>query len=163
VRNIAIIQTANAHGRHSLALAQALQFEVSLRQKDIIGEWVPQSEPGVSDILNGNKKWLYGIRWDGLDNLVLHHTTSWEQKEIAIDLRNKMLVMTELTRPGIRKASGAIIVDEDVKRPYDANKFRKLWREIATEAGVPKDVRNMDSYDRSYGAASEHQETKVMK
>jgi hypothetical protein len=33
-------------GWHSIALAQAIQFDCALRQKDVIGEWVPESEPG---------------------------------------------------------------------------------------------------------------------
>jgi hypothetical protein len=44
--------TAHDHfGWHSIALGQAFQFECTLRQKDVIGEWVPLSEPGVSAVI----------------------------------------------------------------------------------------------------------------
>jgi hypothetical protein len=45
---------AKAHelGWHSIALAQAIQFEGMLRQKDVIGEWVPLAEPGTSDVIH---------------------------------------------------------------------------------------------------------------
>lgn len=55
---VAIMRQAHARGWHSIALAQAFQFELMLRQKDIIGEWVPKKEPGESDIRNRKKKWL---------------------------------------------------------------------------------------------------------
>ena len=38
---VAFIQMAHESGRPELALAQALQFEGTLRQIDVIGEWVP--------------------------------------------------------------------------------------------------------------------------
>ncbi|WP_346296187.1 hypothetical protein LRC39_02080 [Rhodopseudomonas sp. P1] len=42
-----IRRQAHSWGLHSIALAQAFQFEVpGLRQMDVIGEWVPLSEPG---------------------------------------------------------------------------------------------------------------------
>ena len=43
-----------------------------LRQKDVIGEWVPRSEPGPSDIWNSDgEKWLRGLRWQEIDgNLI---------------------------------------------------------------------------------------------
>jgi hypothetical protein len=45
-------------GRPSITLAQAFQFEVMLRQKDVIGEWAPGSEPGVSAVTHAGQKWL---------------------------------------------------------------------------------------------------------
>ena len=43
----AIRATATDHfGWPSIGLTQALQFELLLPQKDVIGEWVPVSEPG---------------------------------------------------------------------------------------------------------------------
>ena len=41
-----IISKAYELGRPSIALAQAFQFDCGLRQKDVIGEWVPITEPG---------------------------------------------------------------------------------------------------------------------
>jgi hypothetical protein len=94
----AIRKTAREHfGWYSIALAQAFQFELLLGQKDVIGEWVPITEPGESDftwterkllrqkdivgewvpiekpdesglILAARKqKWLRGLRWSNID------------------------------------------------------------------------------------------------
>ena len=66
----AICKTAREHfGWHWIALAQALQFELLLGQKDVIGEWVPVDEPGKSDVVHDRKKWLRGLRWSNIDKI----------------------------------------------------------------------------------------------
>ena len=64
---VAIRREAHKLGFASIALAQAFQFDCMFRQKDVIGEWVPISEPGVSEIISGNEKWLKGLRWEEID------------------------------------------------------------------------------------------------
>ena len=59
----AIRSKAHELGWNSIALAQAIQFELKLRPVDVIGEWVPLSEPGTSDVTWGDEKWLRGLRW----------------------------------------------------------------------------------------------------
>jgi len=141
----AIRAEAHRRGLHSLALAQAIQFECMLRQKDVIGEWVPMTEPGLSDVTDGNSKWLRGIRWEEIDpNLVLRHVTSKRQKAVEIPLANAPMVAEEFANL-IRPASGPIVVDERTGKPWQVHLFRKRWREIADACGVPKSVRNMDS------------------
>lgn len=137
---------AREMGRPSIALAQAFQFELMLRQKDVIGEWVPLSEPGMSDTLDGTGlKWLRGIRWEEIDqNLVLTHVTSKRQKKIIINLTNAPMVMEELALIE-RKASGPIIISEWDKLPWTAIEFRRWWRIVANACDIPKEVRNMDS------------------
>lgn len=150
---IAIRSEARAKGHRSLALAQAFQFELMLRQKDVIGEWVPISEPGTSAVTSGNDKWLRGITWNEVDqNMILRHVTSKRQKLIEVDLRNAPMVMDELratygenlTRADL-PASGPIVVYEKTGLPYRMLAFRYLWRDMADAVGVPKSVRNMDS------------------
>lgn len=139
---------AHEIGRPSIALAQAFQFELMLRQKDVIGEWVPLSEPGVSDIVDTERrlKWLRGIRWEEIDqNLILEHVTSKRNKKITVNLNNAPMVMEELARLKERPTQGPIIIHEVHGVPYTAAQFRWLWREIANSCGIPKTVRNMDS------------------
>jgi hypothetical protein len=72
-------------GWPSIALAQAFQFECTLRQKDVIGEWVPLSGAGRvrRTIAAGRQKWLRGIVWQEIDeNLILKHVTSKKQKMV---------------------------------------------------------------------------------
>lgn len=141
----AVRAMAHQKGLHALALAQAFQFEVMLRQKDVIGEWVPISEPGTSDVTHGNEKWLRGIRWSEIDeSLILRHVTSKRLKEIEFDLKNAPMVMEELARIGKLPTSGPIIVTES-GLPFLNGIYRHKWRELANLCGIPKAVRNMDS------------------
>jgi hypothetical protein len=140
---------AKAHelGKPSIALAQAIQFELMLRQKDVIGEYVPASEPGTSDIIVDGNKWLHGIRWEEIDsNLILRHVTSFRQKKVEIDLKKAPMVLEEIQKLGTSiPKKGPVIVSEWNQKPWSSNEFRRWWRKIADAAGIPKTVKNMDS------------------
>jgi hypothetical protein len=138
---------AHKIGLPSIALAQAIQFECSLAQKDVIGEWVPIKEPGTSDVTDGNMKWLRGLRWSAIDqNLILRHTTSRGQNDIEVDLRDAPMVMEEFARfSGKLPKSGPIIIEKGTGRPYRAHQFRRHWREVADAAKIPITIKNMDS------------------
>jgi hypothetical protein len=146
----AVRTRAHYVGMHSIGLAQAFQFDLMLRQKDVIGDYEPLTEPGVSDVIRGNEKWLRGLRWDAIDaNLILRHVTSKRQKAIEVDLHHAPMVMEELARiieqDGALPASGPVIRYEVTGFPYEAHQFRREWRMVADGAGIPKSVRNMDT------------------
>jgi len=153
----AIRRSAHKLGYPSLGLAQAFQFDTSLKQKDVIGEWTPFSEPGTSDVIDGDLKWLRGIRWNEIDDdLILRHVTSKKQESVEIDLNKASMVLEELRfvyggpagelARNRLPASGPIIVNERTSRPYLTHTFRRTWRFAATDARVPKNVKNMDSH-----------------
>lgn len=170
----AVRDKAREMGWFSVALAQAIQFDLMLRQKDTIGEMVPRNEPGVSDVFDGRRKWLRGIRWEEIDaNLILRHVTSKRQKEIEVDLKLAPMVMEELRHVARFKAmtalgakailagadaplpavvtrdmlpaAGPVVVSEKTTLPWTDHYFRRRWRGIARAAGVPDHVFNMDS------------------
>jgi hypothetical protein len=145
----AVRAMAHKMGMHSIALAQALQFELGLGQKDVIGEWVPASEPGMSDVTDGNEKWFRGLRWSEIDqNLILRHRKTGGG-EIRANLRAAPMVMEELARFGDPlPASGPMIIREGEGLPYASHQFRRQWRMVANAAGVPDEVYNMDSRPR---------------
>jgi hypothetical protein len=148
---IAVREAAHQRGVHSIALAQALQFECELTQKQVIGEWVPRSEPGLSDVFRGQQKWMPGICWSDIDQD--HVLTVGELG--AVDLKQAPMVMEELSRIGYPlPQSGPIIVHEGTGRPYVSNFYRRVWRAAANAAGIPKSVKNMDSAQRA-GTAPE--------
>jgi hypothetical protein len=144
-------------GYHSLARGQALQFECTMRQKDVIGEWIPLSEPGVSDVSHPRLgKWDRGLRWEEIDeHLILRHVTSKKQKKIVVDLHNAPMVLEELgfmlgvepqfVRRDLLPAAGPIIIDERSGYPWKASEYRRKWREVANRVGIPKNVWNMDT------------------
>jgi len=144
---VALRRTAHAAGYPSMALAQALQCDLMLRQRDVIGEWVPMSEPGTSDVHAYGMKWLRGLRWSEIDgNMILRHMTSKRQKEIEVDLKLAPMVMEELARFGhVLPTVGPVVVHDNTGQPWRDDTFRNTWRQLATAAGIPRDVRNMDT------------------
>jgi hypothetical protein len=163
----AIRYKARLHfGWYSISLAQAFQFECTYRQKDVIGEWVPLAEPGVSDVIHGGEKWIRGIVWQEIDNnLILRHVTSKKQKDAEVDLKLAPMVLEELreltggepvvtvdkatkkvtVHRHLLPASGPIVICDTNGLPWTDCEFRRKWRKVADKAGVPKDCKNMGS------------------
>jgi hypothetical protein len=135
----AIRIVAHRHfGWPSIAIGQALQFELLLRQRDVCGEWVPEAEPGDSNVHHDGMKWQRGLRWEEIDeNFVLRHRTSKKQKDLQIDLRLAPMVVSELNElaPGcivttdegtvidrtLLPASGPIMICDTNWLPWTAN------------------------------------------
>lgn len=151
---------AEAHrvGLHSVALAQALQFDLMIRQKDAIGEWIPVSEPELSDVMAYGEKWLNGLRWDEIDaNMTLTHRVSksirgkralakaesGKTKEWRLNLYP--MVMEELALIPDEQRVGALVKAEHTGLPWRQKMFAAKWRLIARAAGIPDHVQNRDS------------------
>lgn len=144
----AIRAEAHKRGLHSIALAQAIQFECTFRQKDVIGEWVPQDDPVLSDICDDRHyiKWARGLVWQKIDaNLILRHVTSKKNKPIVIRLKNAPMVMEEFDLLDERKSNGPVIICEKTGKPWRAHQFRRMWRDIARACGIPDTVQNRDT------------------
>ncbi len=135
---IAIIEMAHKAGFPSIALGQAIQFEIGLKQKDVVGDWVPITEPGDSEIRVGALKWIRGLRWGDLD------TSRLAECPMVRDAIDK------ITTPKIQ--GQPMIVYEKTQLPYVGAQWRHKWRELATEAGLPKAVYNMNSRGRRVSA-----------
>jgi hypothetical protein len=147
----AIRTAARYFGWDSIGLAQALQFELLLSQKDVIGEWVPISEPGESDLVWREQKWLRGLRWSNIDkNLILRHAVGSSGRPIEVDLRTAPMVLEELKDHSdmlrsIRRISAPLVLCEINAMPWSTAEFRRKWRLVAKKAGVPDIVKNRDS------------------
>lgn len=152
---------AKAHEkkRHSIALAQAFQSDAGLKQTNVIGEWAPMTDRTLSDVIAKGMKWVRGIKWDEIDaDLVLRHTSGG--KEIVVDLKKSPMVMEELefvkaANNYVLPQRGPVIVSEYDGLPWDAVEFRRWWRRLANDCGVPPSVRNSDSRVKARNAAVE--------
>jgi hypothetical protein len=114
---------------------------------------VPLTEPGRSDTkTERNGKWLRGLRWSQIDeNMILRNNHG----DIEFDLKLAPMVIEELAlysrTPIVRltraalPAFGPMIVCEITGYPYLTAEFRRKWRVVAKLAGVPSNVKNMDS------------------
>lgn len=152
---VALRQAAHAAGRPSVALAVALQFELGLRQKDVIGEWVrpsPAERAAITGaITDGVWVWQWGLIWNHIsaEQLLEKPTSKSNGREVAAhDLRLHPEILAELPPRGV----GPVVIDERSKRPWKATHFSHTFRKIARAAGWPDDLWNMDS---RAGAVSE--------
>lgn len=146
---IAARKAAHAAGAPSRALAYAIQFETTLRQWDVIGQWHDLSDPRPSAVLHNGRKWV-GLTWAAIDkNLILAKvrptkTEDTSEVEVSFDLSVCPMVTEELAQIPNEKRTGPLIVDELHGRPYVYEKFRTAWRKDATAAGLPVTLWNRD-------------------
>jgi integrase len=156
---------AHAMGLGSIALATTLQFELSLRQKDVIGEWepAPLSEGGI---VHKGTRWANGLQWSEIDlAMLLRKTHIKTGAYVEFDLKLYPTLIEEIERVPRENRIGPMIISERTGEPYKHRTFTQTWRKVADKAGVPKTVWNMDA---RAGAISEAYdagafETDVMK
>jgi hypothetical protein len=142
----AICQLAIAKGRPSIALAQALQFELTLRQIDVIGRWERTDEIDNGGIVYKGKRWRDGLLWSHLSpDGVLSKMTSKTEQMAEHDTRAYPFLRSIIDAVPAAKRFGPMIVDEETGRPYRYKVFAREWRAIADEVGVPKGIWNRDS------------------
>jgi len=116
-----------------MALAQACQFELGLRQSEVIGEWLPVTAEdviGPDDIVFQRQRWVGGLTLES---------------DAAGAGFSGPLIQRCLAQ--IQDGKGPLIVRED-GRPFDRFTFSRRWRAVATAAGLPEHVQNMDSRKR---------------
>lgn len=134
---IAVRGQAHRLNRRSIAIMQAFQFDLMLRQKDLLGEYIPLSELIESYVTDGDKKWAYGALWEEIDeNLIFTHVTSKRQKKIVRDLNQCPMILQEFMlafgciarnkmpeRGPIISSNGELTVPERIQR-----KRTKGWK-----------------------------------
>jgi hypothetical protein len=140
-----------------LATTQALQYECFLRQGDVIGSWRKASKGAVlqpGEIRVGDRVWC-GLTWDQLQlDFDLKIRTSKTGQPVVHALSACPLVVKCLSVPG-RPTEGPVAARRDGRPWGDRRSFGKAWRKVASTAGLPKDVWNMDSRAGAISEAAE--------
>ncbi|MCW1844207.1 integrase [Prosthecomicrobium hirschii] len=136
----AIIKAAHTTGFPSIAFATALCFDGSIRLWDVIGQWVPVSEPGLSTVLDGQWKW-FGPKWEDIRSdmtLTLRpsKTEATTGTEVELDLSVMPLVMAEIEKIPVEQRKGPLIVQDRTRTPWNDDFYRVKFREIRAAAGV---------------------------
>lgn len=144
---IAVRAAAHMNGAPLRALCYAIQFETTLRQWDVTGQWIPLSDPRPSLVLFGKKKWI-GPQWAQIEDLRLKIKPTKTQDttgvEVSFDLASCPMVIEELALLGEAPRSGPLIVNHRTGRPYTHPVFRQGWRADATRAGLPVTLQDRD-------------------
>lgn len=142
-----IVAKAIEVGRVSIALGTALQFETTLRQRDVIGEWEPlPAGTDRSGIMLGARRWTNGLTWSDVSaDLTITKQTTKTGADVAHDLKLCPITMSVLSRIPSASRIGPLIIDEIAGRPYAEHAYAREWRKIARATSVPDLVWNMDA------------------
>lgn len=130
------VTTALASGEKRdlyMAIGVAAQFETILRQKDIIGEWHDDA-------------WTGQFTWENIPGGILRIKTSKSRykKTATFDLASFDLLWPLIQSVPQPERAGTIVKGE-LDLPVRERSYRKWFREIATAAGIPRQVWNMDT------------------
>jgi hypothetical protein len=135
-----IRSVAHEQGLGSIALAQTLQFELAMRQKDIIGEWVPRE--GVSGgITHKNTRWTGGLVWSDIDaNMILRKTHVKTGITVEHDLKLYPDILREIDLVDPARRVGPMIISEATGEPYKHRTFTQTWSRIENATKITKSV-----------------------
>lgn len=141
----ALVNAALAAGNaRSIGLGQALQFELGLRQIDVIGQWVRISS-NTGGIVRRGRLWTGGITWADLTTDRLAMRTSKTGQEGQWNPNLCPLLVRAIAAYSDAERVGPAIINEHTGQPYSKKYYPKRWRRFADSVGIPKTVWNMDS------------------
>jgi integrase len=162
---VAARKAAHANGAPHRALVYALQFDTRVRQWDLIGQWLPMSDPKFSTITDRNAKWV-GPMWSAVgDKLIFSikptKTEDTTEVEVSFDLSVCPMVMEELAMFPEQYRKGPMIKNPMTNLPYRVKAFTDGWRKDFKDAGLPLHIWNRDlrasavTADRKAGASKD--------
>jgi hypothetical protein len=142
----AIRAAAHQMGLGSVALATALQFDLALRQKDAIGEWLPGAGDGDGGIVVRGHRWANGLLWSDIGpDLILRKKHVKTGFDGSYDLRLAPNVLAEIDLIPLERRVGPMVVSEATGQPYKWTKYPENFRRVASAAGIPSNVWSMDA------------------
>jgi hypothetical protein len=144
---VAFIDKALELDELAMALAQALEYDLMLRQTDVIGQWLPKDDEPTAP-----PEWDAGLRWQHITRpqLILRYkpgkTEETTGQEVVFDLNEHELVMRVLRCFPVIPNIGPMIVNPHTGIPFTYNQYYSRWRKLAALTKViPKTVWNRDS------------------
>lgn len=156
----AFIKTAMAFEREgrmppgralNIAIGTIAQFELLLRQMDIIGEWAPEGATrrlpaGIATLDLDGEMWAGFFTWEAIAGWRWRMKTSKSKYRSAadFDLTKYTLLLPLLEAVPLEQRSGAIVKGAK-GLPVRRDMYARWFREIARAAGIPDTVWNMDA------------------
>jgi hypothetical protein len=136
-----------------MSIGVAAQFELLLRQKDIIGERARSEADLTKAIRRGaasvpcpDGTWVGYFTWENIPGWRWRTRTSKSKYRAAadFDLTRYAILYPLLERVPFDQRTGAVVKGEG-SWPVQERSYRKWYRSIARAAGIPDDVWNMDT------------------
>jgi hypothetical protein len=134
-----------------LSIGVTAQFEMTLRQMDIIGEWTPAGAnrrlpEGIVALDRGHEIWAGFFTWENIPGWRWRMKTSKSKYRSAadFDLTKYDLLMPLLEAVPRENRTGAIVKGEK-NLPVRQAMYARWFRQIARAAGIPDEVWNMDA------------------
>lgn len=141
----------------AMQIGMMTQFELMLREKDVIGEWAAAGAkrrlPSSITVLDlGAEAWAGYYTWENIPGWrwVMRTSKSRFRETGDFRLQNYGLLFPLLERVPHEQRTGAIVKGER-GLPIRARSYSNWFREIATVAKLPRDVWKMDG--RAGGAS----------
>lgn len=146
---VAFREVAHRFNRPSAALWLTLQYELGLRRRDVIGEWI-DDEAGTDGIRRRKRVWRDGLTWGHIDtNGILRKLVSKTAKTSAREAIHRIDdypdLVAELERIPADRRVGPIVINERTGLPYTPEQCRYNFRLIARAAGISDRIWNMDA------------------
>ena len=140
---------------HTMSIGVAAQFELMLRQMDIIGEWAPIGATRKLPVgfvtldvpaNDPTEQWAGCFTWENIAGWRWRMKTSKSKYHAAqdFDLTRYRLLLPLLDAVPLHERTGAIIKGERAL-PIRARSSYKWLNDIAEPAGIPAEVWNMDA------------------
>src|SRR5260370_3378345 len=144
---VAIRKAAHTAGRPLSALCYAIQFETTLRQWDVIGQWFDLDDLRPSAVLAYGKKWI-GPTWAAIDNNLIMakvkptKTEDTTEVTVSFDLSFCPMVCEELALIPPEKRVGPLVINPNTGLPYIRQSWRNAWSDDFEAAELPKRMWN---------------------
>jgi hypothetical protein len=134
-----------------LAIGTAAQFELMLRQMDIIGEWAKKTASrklpaGITTLEHEGAVWAGYFTWENIPGWRWRMKTSKSKyrSPADFDLTRYSMLIPLLEAVPHEQRTGAIVKGEK-NLPVRQSPYGRWWRQIARTAGIPDEVWNMDA------------------
>jgi hypothetical protein len=140
----AIVRAGLARGTRrgrSVALATAAQFEFTVSQIDAIGYWIPMQHISIEKgmIVRGTKLWRPGMMFEDFADGLLDLSRLKTGRSAVFDVNEYPLFQLALSAVPEDERTGPLVTDTDGD-PVRYRVFYGMYRDVADEAGVPKEV-----------------------
>jgi hypothetical protein len=145
----AFCATAHATGFVWMALCLTLQFDLSMRRRDVIGEYV-EDDNGEAGIRFGKKVWRDGLTWAHIDTngivRKLISKTAFTSGLVAVHaIADYPDLVAELALIPESRRIGPIVIHHRTGLPPTEAQCRRYFRVIARKAGLPDNLWQMDA------------------